>query len=258
MAPTELEEVRAEIRPNPCNEDVNGKLRIAISTPRRLVNIAHVLLAAQAKQSTLRIQDLLDLVGRYPLLIRNERDDARVDVSASGRHDQASRWRQTHRGVNRPPGFHGAHAGTRPEVHQNQVAVFDRLSQALRGLLNDEFIGSPMKSVSPDPILLHYFLWQGVRLVVLWHGRVEGSIKDRDLDRAWKRRGRGIDAQQVRRVVQGCDGGASLYLSLHAIVDDRSRIAIATHDHPVTNRHDIIGVDAEVALEASLHTFQRR
>ena len=171
-----------------------------------------------------------------------EENDRRIDIAAAGAHYQAFQRGQPHRGID---ALAVADCGNRcavAEVAGNHIQLFDRLVQHARRFTRHVVVAGAVEAVAADAVFFIEMIGQGVEVRLFRHRLMESRIENRYVFIRKMREvfQRLFDADQMRRVMQGCER-RSVFDILHRLIadDDGVRQLFAAVDDTVTDCSDL-------------------
>ena len=203
-AAPELDGVGAEVLAAALDEDVAREPRVRVArlgrgldlrtedasvfrkegrkTPAGRGDVAHVRRdVREPEEARLLVEERVDLVGLLAL-VREEGEDARVDVAGARAHDEALEGREAHRRVDGLAVADAAHRRAAAEVEEDRVHRRDGLAQGPRDLLEHEGVARAVEAVAAHAEVLVQILGQRVAVGLGRHRRrVERRVRHRDL-----------------------------------------------------------------------------
>ena len=114
-------------------------------------------------------------------------------------------------------------------------------SGELRAHAGDELVGSSVRAVTTDPVLLVVLVRKAVHVGIGRHRLMESSVEGDDLRDGRENLLHGVDAQQVRRIVERGEVAAEGDLLEDVVIhEDGAGEEIAALDDAVTHRLDVL------------------
>ena len=170
-------------------------------------------------EPALGVEQRLDLLRRAPRGPGQEEGDGRVEVAGARAHDEALEGGHPHRGVHAAAGLDRGCARAVSQVERDQVQRSERTFQVLGRPLRDAAVGSPVEAVAAHVMLLVQI--EGERVVIRAgrHRLVEGGVEHGDLGNVRHARPGDLDADDVRRVVEGSERDLLANRGDHLVVD---------------------------------------
>lgn len=199
------------------------------------------------------------LVDREPRLAGEVEDDRGVEVAGAGAHDQALERGHAHRGLDRLASVDRARRGAVAEVEHDGLEVGAATAEERGGRLRDELVRRAVEAVAADAVLVGEIGGDRVRGRLRGDRVVEGRVEDRDVRDVGEGLLRGLDALEVRRVVQRGEVGEVLDVDLDEVGDERRLVeALAAVDDAVSDRdgrelveaRSVLGEGADHRVEA--------
>ena len=202
--------------------------------------------------SALLVEDVQHLVDAQAVLVHDELHDAVVEIAAAGAHRQADQRGEAHGGVHALAAVDRGDGGAVAHVAGDDLELLDRLAHQLRAAGGDVAMARAVEAVAADAVVLVILIRNRVHEGLAGHGLVERGVKHGDHRHVVAHDlAAGVDAGDVRGVVQRREGGALLE-RLHDLVVDLhgGGELLAAVDDTVTDRVDLLHVGDHAVLGA--------
>ena len=164
----------------------------------------------------------------------------RIDVAGARAHQHALKRGQAHGGIHNLAAHNRAQGRAVAQVADDELAVLRLLAQELRRLARDEAVARAVEAVAANLQARVVFIRHAVEERLLGHRLVEGRIENRDVRLGRHDRLTGLDARDVRRLMQRSER--------HKLLDPLHRLF--RHQHGVLER--LAAVEHAVAAGADL------
>ena len=135
-------------------------------------------------------------------LVHQEGDDRGIDVAGAGAHDEALQRGQSHRGIDGLAVLHRRDGGAVAEMADDDPQILPLLAENLRRALADIIMAGAVEAVAADLVVLVVFQRNRVQICFRRHRLMERGIKHRDHRHPGHELFAGMNAGQVRRVVE--------------------------------------------------------
>ena len=137
--------------------------------------------AAHAKNTGFFIEDIQKLIDILAFLIADKLYHRRVDITASGAHDQSLKRSQAHAGVHALAADGGGYAGSVAQMAHNDLRFLRVKTAELDGLSGHEHVAGAVETVPADAVFLIVLMRNGVQICLLRHLHAESGIPHRHI-----------------------------------------------------------------------------
>src|SRR5512139_3337430 len=194
----------------------------------------------KTKQPALLVEKVVHLLRAHMLVVHEEEDDRRIDISAPGAHDHTLQGGEPHAGIDTSSSVNGGDAAAIPQVAGDDLELCQRHLDKPGRLRRHELVARAVEAVPSDPMLFHHAIRKAVQVGMPGNGGMEGGIEHRNLGHSRKAGLTGLDALEVKGIVKRSEFETGFDDPLHLAVYDNGLIfLLATVDHPVTDSGDL-------------------
>ena len=162
----------------------------------------------------LLVEDGQHIVDADVVLVHYKLHCARIEVAAAGAHRQADQRRKAHRGVDALAAVDRADGGAVAEMAGYELQFLSRSAHDLGAVTGDIAVGSAVEAVAADAVILIVFVRHSVHICLARHGLMESGVEHCDHGHVAHDGLAGLDAGEVRGVVQRSERDA-LFDSVH-------------------------------------------
>ena len=197
------------------------------------------------------MDDVADLL-RVAELLHEVDDDERVDVAAARAHEEAFGGAESHRGVDALAAVDGRDGAAVAEVAGDYLEVLYVLAEYFGGAVRDVAVARAVEAVAADAVLLIVLVGDSVDEGLGRHGLMEGRVEDDDVRLAGEHVHDGLEAHEVRGVVERRERNDFLdALDDFGRDEDGLRELLSAVDYAVAGRAELVEAleDAELGID---------
>ena len=136
------------------------------------------------------------------MVVHDVEDDSRVDIAAAGAHEDAGERCEAHGRVDAFAIFDGSQGRTVAEVAVDDAQFFNGYAHDFSDFASYIAMARAVEAITADVVFFVEFIREAIHEGFRRHGLMESRIEDADLRNAGHDGFAGVDADDVRRIVE--------------------------------------------------------
>ena len=184
-------------------EHVEGELSAFVAFSSSLAEVAEVAgNAGNAEDAGFLIHERIHFFRRKVVVVHDVEDDSRVDIAAAGAHEDAGERCEAHGRVDAFAIFDGSQGRTVAEVAVDDAQFFNGYAHDFSDFASYIAMARAVEAITADVVFFVEFIREAIHEGFRRHGLMESRIEDADLRNAGHDGFAGVDADDVRRIVE--------------------------------------------------------